>query len=100
MLRTPEAGGLRALAAGTALDPGPPEPDASALEALARRRRFRLANRALRAGHMGFGAVAAYLALRGVEISNLITVAEGLRLKVEAGDLFRRLIPRGEAVNV
>lgn len=100
MLRVPEAGGLRALAAGSALEPGPPEPDPSALEALARRRYFRLANRALRAGHMGFGAVAAYLALRRVETSNLITVAEGLRLKVGARDLFGRLIPRAEASHV
>ncbi len=98
MLEAADAGQLRSMAAGLALDPGPMERDPSVLEALAWRRYARLANRALRRGHMGFAAVAAYLALRRVEIANLITVAEGLRLGVEGVSLFSRLIPRiGEA---
>lgn len=86
---------LRALAAGLALDPGPSETDLSALEGLAWRRYARLAVRTLRRGHMGAAAAAAYIALRRVETADLITVAEGLRLRLEAGTIAARLI-RGE----
>lgn len=100
LLSAGNAGELRALAAWSAVDPGPPEADLSALEALAWRRYRALAVRALRRGHMGYGAVAAYMALRRVEIANLVSVSEGLRLKAEPGALSRRLIPRAEAADV
>ena len=100
LLSAGAAGELRALASGSAVEPGPPEPDLSALEALAWRRYARLAGRALRRGHMGGGAVAAYLALRRIETANLGSVSEGLRLKLEAGALLGRLIPRAEAADV
>ena len=91
---------LRALAAGSAVDAGPAESDLSALEALAWRRYARLAGRTLRRTHLGPGAAAAYLALRRIETLNLVSVAEGLRLRTDPAELARRLIPRAEAVNV
>jgi vacuolar-type H+-ATPase subunit C/Vma6 len=98
LLAAPGVAALRALAAGLAVEAGPPEPDPSALEALAWKRYARLASRAFRGSHMGFGAVVGYLALRRLEAANLTTVSEGLRLGVPAGELYRRLLPRsGEA---
>jgi len=85
---------LRGLAAGAAVEAGPPEPDPAALEALAWGRYARLAVRAFRGSHMGFGAVAGYLALRRLETANLITASEGLRLGVPAEELRRRMLPR------
>ena len=93
MLDAPDVGSLRALAAGTAVDSGPPEPDPTALEALTRARRAKLARRALRGGHATFGAVLGYLALRRVEAANLVTVSEGLRLGLPARELVRRMTP-------
>lgn len=90
---------LRALAAGLAVEAGPPEPDPAALEALAWSRYARLATRAFRGSHMGFGAVAGYLALRRLEAANLTTVSEGLRLGVPAEELRRRLLPRLKGLN-
>ncbi len=93
-----DAGGvaaLRALASGLAVEAGPPEPDPSVLEALAWSRYARLALRAFRSAGTGFGVAAGYLALRRLEISNLTTVSEGLRLGVTAGELGRRMLPRG-----
>lgn len=94
LLGAPGLSSLRALAAGLAVEAGPPEADPSALEALAWGRYARMAARAFRGSHMGFGAVAGYLAMRRLEVSNLITVAEGLRLGVPAGELRPRLLPR------
>lgn len=68
--------------------------DPAALEVLAWNRRARLANRAFRHSHMGLAAVVAYLILRQVEVANLITLSEGLRLKVEEVERERRRIPR------
>ncbi len=96
LLAVPSAADLRAPAAGSAVDGGPPEPDLSALEALAWRRQYRLAAGAFRSAATGAGAAAAYLALRRAELANLASVSEGLRLGVEAGSLRRRLIPRAE----
>jgi len=96
MLDAPGVAELRALAAGLAVQAGPPEPDPAALEALAWGRYARLAARAFRGSHMGFGAVAGYLALRRLEAANLITVSEGLRLGVPVGELYSRTLPRAE----
>lgn len=95
MLDARGVGALRVLAAGLAVEAGPPEPDPSALEALAWNRYARLALRAFRGADTGFGAAAGYLALRRLEISNLTTVSEGLRLGVPAEELRRRMLPRG-----
>lgn len=70
------------------------------LEAMSRRRYRRLAVKALRGDHLGFGTVAAYLALKRLETADLATVAEGLRLGTGAAELERRLLPGPEAAHV
>jgi len=92
-----EAAGI---AAGLDAYPGTEPEGLEGLEALSRRRYRRLAVRALRNDHLGFGAVAAYLALRRLETEDLITVAEGLRLGAGAAELERRLLPGPEAAHV
>lgn len=71
-----------------------PAPEPAAVEAMARRRFLRLADRAFRNSHIGFGTVAGYAALRRLETANLITLCEGLRLGIPGADIRARL--RGE----
>lgn len=68
--------------------------DPATVEALAWKRFLRLANGAFRRSHMGLGAVAGYAALRRMEVANLITLSEGIRLGVDAGTIRARLVPR------
>ena len=75
-------------------------PGLAGLEALSRRRYRHAALKALRGDHLGFGAVAAYLALRRLETADLITLAQGLRLGVSAAELEKRLLPGLEAAHV
>ncbi len=63
-------------------------------EGLARTRYLRLANRAFRCSHLGCGAIIGYFAVRRMEVANLITVSEALKLEVGAEDLAARLTPR------
>lgn len=76
--------------------------DVPYLETLAWRRYLRLANSAFCRGHIGLGAVIGYAGLRRVEVANLITVSEGVRMHVTNGDLRARLIERTnlEAIHV
>lgn len=85
-----------ALAAGRALDPGPlPDRlDPAAVDALAWNRYLRLALRLFRQGGMDFGTLAGHLALRRVEVANLATLSEGLRLGMPFEALKARRIPR------
>ncbi len=90
MLSAPDLARAAGLAVGWALDALPP-PDrltAGLLDAMAWRRFERLARRAFREGEMSFAALAGYAALRRVEVMNLITICEGLRLNV-SGDVIR-----------
>ena len=84
-------------AAGAALDEVPAVAKETLtpadLEPLAWGRYYRLANRAFRRCHMGLGAVVAYAAIRRVELANLITLSEGIRLGQSADAIRRRLIP-------
>jgi vacuolar-type H+-ATPase subunit C/Vma6 len=91
-----------AAAAGRVLDEAPPAADAGLFEVLAWNRFLRLANAAFRRSHHGVGAVIGYTAIRRIELANLITLAEGMRLGLEARVLRGRLIPRsvGEAAHV
>jgi len=97
---------VAALAVGVAVDEVPAVAKealtAADLEPLAWSRYYRLANRAFRRSHMGLGAVVAYAAIRRVELANLITLSEGIRLGQPADAIRRRLIPaapgRGPAV--
>ncbi|HUX16983.1 MAG TPA: V-type ATPase subunit [Phycisphaerae bacterium] len=88
---------VAALAVGVAVDEVPAVAKealtAADLEPLAWSRYYRLANRAFRRSHMGLGAVVAYAAIRRVELANLITLSEGIRLGRPADAIRRRLIP-------
>jgi len=68
--------------------------DPAEVEALAWDRFARVANWTFRRSHVGLGAVVAYAALRRVELANLITIAEGIRLGVAPEALRSRLVPR------
>ena len=92
-----------AFALGRAIDALPDEHDSNqtsvaidcaALEALAQSRFLRLANRACRRSHMGLGAIIGYACIRRVEVSNLITLSEGIRIGVAPDVIGSRLIPR------
>lgn len=74
--------------------------DISTVEALAWQRYLRLANSAFRRSHMGVGAVAGYFGVRRMEIANLITLSEGIRLSVGERELRARMIPRKEPETV
>ncbi|MFA7368442.1 MAG: V-type ATPase subunit [Kiritimatiellales bacterium] len=91
------AGDLEAvadLAFGRVIDVRPKTADPAALEILAWNRLLRLANKAFRQGHMGMGAVIGYTILRRVELANLITLCDGIRIGIAPGVLRARLIPR------
>lgn len=102
MLADPALRAAATRALGRALDELPNAPaeggaaaDAIApsdVEALAWSRFQRLANRAFRRSHMGLAAVVAFAELRRVEVANLITLSEGIRLGMPAEQLRARLI--------
>ena len=77
----------RALDASVAADP-------TVIEAMAWQRWLRLANLAFRGSHMDFGAVAGYVAIRRIEVANLITVSQGIRAELPPEAIHARLIPR------
>ena len=96
MLLDPDLSRAAGRALTSALDalPSPERFEAPLLEALAWNRFLRLARRTFREGSMDFGTLVAYTAIRRVEVANLITLSEGIRLRV-AGDAIRaRLVPR------
>jgi len=88
-------------AAGRA-GPDHPAMEICALESLAWQRYLRLANAAFRQSHMGIGAVAGYFGVRRMEIANLITLSESIRLGVDERETRARLLPRtaGEVAHV
>ena len=101
MLSAPDLGSAAARAVGAAIDAMPLEmkgpggaESAADLEALAWNRFLRLANRAFRWNHTGVGAVVGYLAVRRVELANLIILSEGIRAGLAPEAIRRRLIPR------
>jgi len=89
-------------AAGFAPGDVPQVFDGSAIERMAWARYHRLAATTFRRSVMGLGLVAAYVALRRVELANLIAVSEGIRAGLSADDIRRCLIPcrEGEARRV
>ena len=86
-------------AVGLALDAVPTTPEgepaaasfATALEAAARRRLMRLAHRACRSGFTGLGVIVGYTVLRRIEVADLTTISEGIRLAVPGEALRARL---------
>ncbi len=81
------------IAAGIAFDALPPDAGIHDVEAACWDRYLRLANRLFRRGHMNVAAVAGFLGIRRVEVANLITLSEGLRLGMDGRELRARLIP-------
>lgn len=59
-------------------------------------RYYREANRLFRRGHMSIGAVAGFIGLRRTEVANLITLAEGLRLRMDAASIKKRMTPHSQ----
>ena len=82
------------LASGVAFDALPPDAAVHDVEAACWSRYLRLANRLFRRGHMNVAAVAGFLCIRRIEVANLITLSEGLRLGMDGRELRARLIPR------
>ncbi len=62
--------------------------------AVTRDRLYRLANRAMRCSPSGLGTVVGYVALRRVELANLTTLSEGLRLGLSGESIRARMTPR------
>ncbi len=93
---------IDALPAAGRTGPGQPAMEISAVESLAWQRYLRLANAAFRQSHLGVGAVAGYFGVRRMEIANLITLSESIRLGVGERETRARLLPRtnGEAAHV
>lgn len=98
MLGDPDVAAAAGRAAGRALDPVPASvaQDPALVESLAWHRWLRLANAAFRASHMGFGAVVGYVAIRRMEVANLVTLSEGLRAGLPPEAIRQRLVPRGQ----
>ena len=63
-------------------------------EAAAANQLYRLANRAMRRNPIGLGTVVGYVTLRQIEIANLTTISEGLRLGLPAEIIRARMTPR------
>jgi V/A-type H+-transporting ATPase subunit C len=79
---------------GRVIDELPAFVDPASLETLARNRFLHLAHRAFRHSHTGFAAVVGYIGIRRIEIANLITLSEGIRLGMASDAIRARLIPR------
>jgi vacuolar-type H+-ATPase subunit C/Vma6 len=95
MLSAPDVTAAAARAVGATVDVLPPgDVDAVMLEALAWHRYLRLGRAAMRRNQLALGIVAGYAAVRRVELANLITLLEGIRMGVEPDVIRRRLIPR------
>jgi vacuolar-type H+-ATPase subunit C/Vma6 len=68
--------------------------DPAILETLALNRYLRLADSMFRRSPIGFGAVVGYLGVRRVELANLITLSEGIRMAAPPEAIRLRLVPR------
>lgn len=93
MLGDPDLATAAGRAVGCVLEALPAAITPEALEALAWQRFLHLANRAFRRSHMGLGAVVGYCGIRRVEVANLITLCEGIRIGAAASTIRARLLP-------
>ncbi len=103
MLAAPDLPTAAGLAVGRAIDVLPAElasseaaatVDAAMLDALCWKRFLRLAQRAIRRSHMGLGAIFGFAGIRRVEVANLITLSEGIRMGSAEDAILARLVPR------
>lgn len=99
MLASTDLGAAAAMVRAGLLD-GPLTVDAAASPIQLERRAWshyaRLAERVFRHCDMGPGALIGYLALRRIEVANLTTIAQGLRLRAPAELLRARMLPGSE----
>ncbi|MEI6970728.1 MAG: V-type ATPase subunit, partial [bacterium] len=102
MLADPDAATATERATGRVLDTITASTIPGTTEALAWTRFVRLADRAFRRSHVGLGTVVGYTGLRRLEVANLVTLSEGLRMKVPGESIRPRMIPRAntEAAHV
>jgi vacuolar-type H+-ATPase subunit C/Vma6 len=70
--------------------------DLSTIEALSSKHYLRLANGVFRRSHMGIGAVVGYFGVRRMEIANLVTLSEGIRLGLNERQLRARMMPQND----
>ena len=78
-------------------------PTPADIESVAWTHYLRLSNRLFRRGHMSARAVFGYAGIRRIELMNLISLSEGLRMGIEPRLLRARMIPRstgGEDLDV
>ena len=69
-------------------------PEAPVIEALAWNRYLKLGNALFRQSRMSVGVVIGFAAIRRIELANLITLCEGMRMGLDPHRLRGRLIPR------
>lgn len=94
LLGDPDFATAAGRAVGCVLEALPATITPEALEVLAWQRFLHLANRTFRRGHMGLGAVVGYCGIRRVEVANLITLCEGIRIGAAATAIRARLLPQ------
>ena len=105
LLSAPDVISLAGCGVGTVMDDlpvslhsadGSAETQLSSLEALAWQRYLRLANSAFRRSHLGVGAVAGYFGVRRMEIANLVSLSECIRLGADDREIRTRMIRRAQ----
>jgi len=99
LLEARDVATLTKMVARQVLDRAPLDGSVAALELFGWSRYWRLANGAFRRNHMDDGAMVGYAALRRMELANLITLSEGLRMGLDGTRVRERLIPLGQEVS-
>ncbi|MEI6166242.1 MAG: V-type ATPase subunit [bacterium] len=93
MLSAPTRLAAATLTVGLALEALPASVNAPAIEALAWARYLKIANRMFRQSFTEFGLIAGYMALRRMEVANLITLSEGIRAQLGDETIRLHIIP-------
>ena len=93
LLAAPDLQTAAVLVAGRLVDSLPAAVDESSMEHRALCRARRMANSIFRNDQAGFGGIFAYIALRRIEVANLIRLSEGIRLGAQADAISARFVP-------
>ncbi|MFA6568151.1 MAG: V-type ATPase subunit [Victivallales bacterium] len=98
MLSDPEPVTIAKRVVNRAIDSVPQNQTTSAsmLEELAWNRYYRLSCQSFRRSILGPGMIFSYAGIRRIEVANLITIIEGVRLGMPADKIRSRLLPRTE----
>ena len=96
MLSEPKPVAVAKLITGRAIDSFPQNQTStpSILEVLGWNRYYRFSCRAFRASILGPGIIFSYAGIRRIEVANLTTIIEGVRLGMPADKIRARLLPR------